>query len=905
MKDAEPRIIRLSEYRPPTHLIEATRLEFRIDEGTTRVSSRLTVVRNPDDRSDQPSALRLDGQELELESVSVDGRALSGNEYQRDDDALTLFDLPERCDIEIVTHIHPEQNTALEGLYKSGSMYCTQCEAEGFRKITYYLDRPDVLSRFTTVIDADAACYPVLLSNGNLVDDRSKAEGRRQVTWEDPFPKPSYLFALVAGDLAVMTDEFVTCTGRAIDLRIYSEPHNIGKCGYAMDVLKRAMRWDEQRFGREYDLDTFMIVAVEDFNMGAMENKGLNIFNTSCVLATPDTATDPSYQHVEAVVAHEYFHNWSGNRVTCRDWFQLSLKEGFTVYRDAEFSSDMNSRSVKRIDDVVQLRTHQFAEDAGPLAHPIRPDAYMEISNFYTRTVYDKGAEVVRMLATLLGPDRFRLGTDLYFARHDGQAATTEDFVRAMEDANGADLTQFRHWYSQAGTPIVSVTAKYDDGTLVLDLAQRCPDTPGQSDKSPFHIPFAFGLVDSDGRELLGAAGRRNGVDITLDADAQWENPADDGTVILHLQAARSQVTVRGLAQRPGLSLLRGFSAPVRLEVERSDDELAFLVRRDSDGFSRWDAMRTLQGAALDRLREPGNAAVPPQLLGLYEDLTARAVDAEDDGEAKAMLAEMLSLPTEAYLYEQSRVIDVDGLHAARTRLKAALGAQFHGRWRAIHDANAQRDAYRPDGVQIARRSLKNLALSFLTAGAGAAEQQAAEISTLLVKRLESADNLSDRLAALGEIVNFERFDDERRGQLLEAFYQRWHAEKLVIDRWFVVQAAAQRPGALARVEALESHPAFDSRNPNRVRSVYAAFAMQNLVNFHAIDGSGYTFLADRVVALDATNPQLAARLVTPLTRWQRFDERRRGLMTAALERILTREQLSSDVYEMVTKSLL
>jgi aminopeptidase N len=901
MRDADAKVTRLADYEPPTHSIETTHLRFEITEDGTQVRSRLAVSRQ---RDHDASSLRLDGELLELESVSIDGRLLAGNEYQLDAESLTLLDVPERCEIEIVTRIYPDRNTALQGLYRSGGMYCTQCEAEGFRNITYYLDRPDVMSRYTTTIVADAEHYPVLLSNGNLVSEQAIEGGRIEATWHDPFPKPSYLFALVAGDLASISDEFVTGSGRRVELRIYSEPHNIGKCGYAMDVLKRAMRWDEEAFGREYDLDIFMVVAVEHFNMGAMENKGLNIFNTSCVLATPDTATDSAYQFVEAVVAHEYFHNWSGNRVTCRDWFQLSLKEGFTVYRDAEFSSDMNSRSVKRIEDVEALRTEQFAEDAGAMAHPVRPDSYMEISNFYTPTVYEKGAEVVGMLATLLGRAGFRAGCDLYFARHDGQAVTTEDFVRAMEDANGVDLAQFRRWYTQAGTPVIDVAIRHAGEELELHFAQSCPPTPGQPAKEPFHIPMALGLLADDGREMLGGAGRANGFDLAIDADppAVLDNPNGDGTLILSLTQPRTRVRIRGIRTRPAVSLLRGFSAPGRLRIEREDHELAFLARHDTDGFSRWDAMRSLQCAALRPSTEP--QPVPAVLAGLYQGLVGAAGDVPDDGEAKAMLAEMLALPSEAYLYEQSTEIDVEGIHRARVGLKSALGKDLYPGWLSIHEGNRSAGPYRADGVQIAQRKLKNVALSYLVAGAGADSVRQAQLQQLLTHQLEHADNLTDRVAALVEIVNLEAFPEERRAALLTAFYERWADESLVVNRWFSIQAAASLPGALDRIARLERHPVFERRNPNRVRALYGAFATQNLINFHARDGSGYRFLAHRVADLDAINPQIAARLLTPLTRWHRFDERRRELMKGALREVAARESLSPDVNELVTKGL-
>ncbi|HTK97707.1 MAG TPA: aminopeptidase N [Pseudomonadales bacterium] len=895
MKDSQPKAIRLAEYRPPDHVITDTRLEFDLTDGVTQVTSQLQVR-----RMGTTSTLRLDGQELELVSVAVDGRLLTSNEYQTDDDSLTLFDLPESCELTIVTRIHPEQNVALEGLYKSGGrsggMYCTQCEAEGFRKITYYLDRPDVLSKFTTTIIADPA-YPVLLSNGNLIEEHQRADGRRSVTWQDPFPKPSYLFALVAGDLALLRDEFVTASGRRVELRIYSEPHNISQCDYAMGALKRAMRWDEEVYGREYDLDIFMIVAVEDFNMGAMENKGLNIFNTSCVLASPDTATDLAYQHVEAVVAHEYFHNWSGNRVTCRDWFQLSLKEGFTVFRDAEFSSDMNSRTVKRIDDVNQLRTVQFAEDAGPLAHPVRPDTYIEISNFYTTTVYEKGAEVVGMIHTLLGPERFRRGTDLYFQRHDGAAVTTEDFVRAMEDANGFDLGQFRRWYSQAGTPVIAVTTRFENGAFDVSIAQRCPPTPGQPSKAPFHIPVAIGLLDRNGNELLGKAGSGSGA--VVQSGARVENPRGDGTLIVHVTQPTTQLRVTGLKERPVLSVLRGFSAPVRVEFARPSEELTFLARYDTDGFSRWDAMQSLHAGTIEQIRG-GATDAAHKLLPLYRELLNDALGA-DDPERTAMFAAMLAVPSENYLGELMSEIDVDGLHRARGALRTVLGGELFDEWMAVYRRSTALGPYLPDSRSVGRRALRNLALGFLCA---TGRSRVSDLRRVLLAQYRDADNLTDRLASLREIVNAEWLDDAARSETIADFYARCSTQKLVIDQWFSVQAACPRAGALARVELLESHADFDGRNPNRLRALYGAFAGQNPVSFHARDGSGYRFLAERVARIDRSNPQIAARLLAPLTRWRRYDAGRRAAMKEALRGIEASDAISRDVYEVVTKTL-
>lgn len=880
MKEAAHQAIQRQDYAPPAYRTERTALAFDLEDGQTTVRSRLQIRRAPDAEAAAP--LVLNGQDLELLEVRLDGRRLSGNEYQIDDESLRIFGLPEAFELEVATRIRPEENTALEGLYKSRDLYCTQCEAEGFRRITYYQDRPDVLSRFTTSITADAQRFPVLLANGNLVADERQG-AKRTVIWEDPFPKPSYLFALVAGDLACMKGRFTTQSGRRVELRIYSEPHNIGQCEYALGALQRAMRWDEERFGREYDLDIYMIVAVEHFNMGAMENKGLNVFNTACVLATPDTAVDAAYQRVEAVIAHEYFHNWSGNRVTCRDWFQLSLKEGFTVFRDAEFSSDMHSRTVKRIEDVNFLRTLQFAEDSGPLAHPVRPDSYIEISNFYTATVYEKGAEVVGMAQRLLGREGFRKGCDLYFERHDGQAVTTEDFVAAMEDANGADLRQFRLWYAQAGTPVLEVKTAWRDGGFHLDIRQSCSPTPGQPAKQPMHIPVLIGLLGADGRDLAEA-------DLDLQSDAQFERRGS--SLLLHLREAQTGLRVGGLDEPPQLSFLRGFSAPVRVHFPRSAEALAFLARHDSDGFARWDAMQSLLLGELDRVR--GGAAVSRLLLDLFGGLIAEAQQAED-AETSALLREMLSMPSESYVFEQIERVDVDAVIAARDQLLKTLANELADAWRSLYAAKAPTGPYAPDAPGMARRGLRNLALHYLSQD----ESEAARAR--LAAQLEAADNLSDRLAALSGIANSPAFPE--RQQVLDGFYERWRSESLVVDQWLQVQAASRLNDAAA-MRRLEGHPAFDAANPNKLRALYGAFGGRNNRNFHAADGAGYDFLAGALAELDARNPQMAARLLTPLTRWRKFDANRQKLMRRALERIKARDKLSKDVFEVVTKSL-
>ena len=871
----------LKDYQPPAYRTEQAALAFDIRDGETTVRSKLRVRRTPEAVADAP--LVLDGKELELLAVRLDDEALSGNEYSVDDECLTIHAPPAAFELEVETRIKPEANSSLLGLYKSQAMYCTQCEAQGFRKITYYQDRPDVLAKFTTTITADAERFPVLLSNGNLVAD-DKGADRRTVTWRDPFPKPSYLFALVAGDLASRVDHFTTMSGRRVELRIYSEPHNIGQCEYALGALKRAMRWDEETFGREYDLDIFMIVAVEDFNAGAMENKGLNIFNTSCVLASPDTATDATYERVEAIIAHEYFHNWSGNRVTCRDWFQLSLKEGFTVFRDAEFTADMHSRTVKRIEDVSALRAVQFAEDSGPMAHSVRPDSYIEISNFYTPTVYEKGAEVVGMAKRLVGHEGFRKGTDLYFDRHDGQAVTTEDFVAAMEDANSIDLGQFRRWYGQAGTPVLTVGTEWQGGSFRIEIEQSCPATPGQPEKAPFHIPVLMGLLGAQGEELPLSE-----LSITSD-DAAIE--VRDPSLLAHLREPRTKLRVDGLPAEPKVSFLRGFSAPVRVRYPRPPEVLALLARHDSDGFARWDAMQSLLLDELDRLGR--GAAVSEGVLDLFRTLIGDAAQAQD-AETGSMLREMLLLPSESYVFEQVESIDVESIISARDRLLETLAGELEAGWRDLYERTAPPGPYQPDALGMASRGLNNLALGYLV------HSGADDVNGLLKAHLNAADNLTDRLAALRQIADRAAYPN--RAQVLEEFHQRWHQESLVINQWFAIQASA-RCTDVAAVRKLEAHPGFDPSNPNKLRSLYGAFARQNNRNFHAVDGTGYDFLAEVIADLDSKNPQIAARLLTPLTQWKKFDADRQRLMKAGLERLEAKEGLSKDVFEVVTKSL-
>lgn len=882
MRTEQPKTIYLKDYQQPDYWIDETHLTFELFEDHALVHSRLALRLNVDKPQKALPPLVLDGQQLQLLSAALDDQPLAEGDYQVDTHSLSLQPTSAQFELAVTTRIEPQNNTALEGLYKSGGMFCTQCEAEGFRKITYYLDRPDVMSRFTTTVIADKGDYPVLLSNGNPIAAGEHEAGRHWATWEDPFPKPAYLFALVAGDLVLIQDSFTTMSGREIDLRIYVEPENREQCGHAMDSLKRSMRWDEQVYGREYDLDIFMIVAVNDFNMGAMENKGLNIFNSSCVLAHPDTATDLAFQRVEAVVAHEYFHNWSGNRVTCRDWFQLSLKEGFTVFRDAEFSADMNSRTVKRIEDVTFLRANQFAEDAGPMAHPVRPDSFIEISNFYTLTVYEKGAEVVRMLHTLCGAEGFRKGTDLYFERHDGQAVTCDDFVKALEDANGLDFSQFKRWYSQAGTPRLEVHGHWDAATGQFSLLckQSCPPTPGQSEKSPFVIPLRMALLDSEGQEMP--------------LKLVSESAARGNETVLAVTEAEQVFTFEGLTEEPLPSLLRGFSAPVKLSYPYSRDDRVFLAKHDPDGFNRWEACQALAVDVMQGLvgiHQAGRPLLADQrLIEVYRSLLA------DEALDPAMVAEMLRLPSEAYLVELAEVADVEAIHLVRETLRRELALALRSEmlmcWRQLNVA----EPYSAEADAMARRSLKNTLLGYLMIEAGD------DMLAACVRQFVEANNMTDRQAALVALVN-SPFEEAKQAALAQ-FAERWQGYPLVMDQWFSVQATCGLPGALERVEALMQHPAFNLRNPNKVRALIGAFANQNLVGFHRADGAGYRFLAERIIELNALNPQIASRLTTPLTRWRKFDSARQGLMRAELERIMALEGLSPDVYEVVSKSL-
>lgn len=876
----QPRTIYLADYRPPDFMIDQVGLNFELNETATRVSSVMSFRRNVH-AAGRP--LVLNGRELTLVSVKLDGYFLDPADYEVTTESLTIPSLPDKFSLEVVTEINPQENTSLGGLYTSGGNFCTQCEAEEFRKITYFLDRPDAMARYTTTIHADKSKYPVLLSNGNLVDQGEGEDGRHWVKWEDPFPKPSYLFALVAGDLACIKDTFTTISGRVVDLHIYVQHHNADKCDHAMHSLKNAMAWDEQTYGREYDLDLYMIVAVDDFNMGAMENKGLNIFNSRYVLARSDTATDQDYQGIEGVIGHEYFHNWSGNRVTCRDWFQLSLKEGFTVYRDEEFSADMGSRGVKRIEDVNILRTHQFREDAGPMAHPVRPDSYVEINNFYTVTVYNKGAEVVRMLAHLVGPEGFRKGADLYFERHDGQAVTTDDFVAAIEDANDINLTQFKRWYSQAGTPIVSVQQEYDyaNKRFRLRVRQRCLPTPGQEEKLPFQIPLAVGLLDEKGNDL------------PLKLSGQMNQQSDDYTVVLDVRDSEQVLEFENIPCKPVPSLLRGFSAPVRLESDLSDDQYYFLMGHDSDSFNRWEAGQ--QMAVKIIIAQISLYQLGQQLM--VDDAFIAAIEKtlSDKNLDKAMIAAAISLPSEAYLGEFMTDIDPEAIHMVRRFVRRSIAKRLKSTLLSQYNANHDTGEYKIDAESIGRRALKNVCLSYLM------ELNTDDIRALCVNQFESAHNMTDVIAALACLVNV---DGPEKESALSAFYEKWQDESLVLDKWFNLQATSRLPDTLSKVKALTGHPAFTIKNPNKVRALIGAFCGANLARFHDESGEGYQFLADHVIKLDRINPQVAARMSNAFTQWRKYEKGRQRKMKNQIERILSQEGLSRDVYEVMSKSL-
>jgi len=869
MKNPSPQTVRLQEYKAPAFWVSTIDLTIELGDDYTDVCARTNLHRN-NDLPDGP--LVLDGEKMELLSVKLNGKALAASvDYLLDDQSLTVLKPPGgELNLEVNTRLKPQENLSLEGLYKSQGMFCTQCEAQGFRKITYYPDRPDVMAVFTTTIVADKDRYPVLLSNGNLIEKKDLGDGRHSAKWNDPFKKPAYLYALVAGDLAHTEDHYTTRSGRRVKLEIYTDKGNESRTGHAMTSLKKSMKWDEDTFGLEYDLDIFMIVAVDDFNFGAMENKGLNIFNSNYVLANAATATDTDYENIEAVVAHEYFHNWTGNRVTCRDWFQLSLKEGLTVYRDQEFSSDMGSRAVCRIDNVNRLRMFQFAEDAGPMAHPIRPSSYIEINNFYTATVYEKGSEVIRMIATILGPVGFRRGMDKYFELFDGQAVTTEDFVRAMELANKVDLRQFREtWYEQAGTPQLSVKGEWSAATkkYTLTVKQGCPATPGQANKRPFHIPFDVALLDSQ----TGKPFARQ---------------------LLHLKKESEEFTFDA-PSKPIPSLLRDFSAPVKLKYEYSKADLLFLLAKDSDPFARWEAGQTL---ALEILRDLISRHSEGKPLSVDKDyLDTLGLLATDDSIDPAFRAQVLDIPEEGYVGMQQETILVDSVWAAREHLMNSIAAHNEQRFAVAYRAMASTGSYRFDSDQVARRALKKRALGFLTR---TGKQEHLEEALRLLK---TSNNMTDEISGLGSLVNRECAEREEG---LHHFYQKWNKEPLVMNKWLSLQALSDIPGGLERVKRIMNDPVFNINNPNKVGSLLLTFGKFNTRQFHALDGAAYRFFADLVLDIDTRNPSLASRAVSLFNQWKRYDRERQSLMKKELERIVAKPGISAGVFEICSKAI-
>jgi len=871
MKNISPAAVYLKDYTPSDYLIDTVDLEFELGETSTRVKSKLTVRENPASLS-SAKKLILNGENVLLKTILLNGKELTKTDFKIQENKLIISAVPAKFELEIHTLIKPQENTSLTGLYQSNGNFCTQCEAHGFSHITYFLDRPDMMACYTTTIIADKEKYPILLSNGNLVASGSLGKDKHWVKWEDPFKKPCYLFALVAGDLERVQDEFITQSGRRVDLHIYVEKGNKHKCEHAMQAVKKAMKWDEDTFGREYDLDIYMIVAVSDFNMGAMENKGLNIFNTKYILASPETATDDDFLHVESVIAHEYCHNWSGNRVTCRDWFQLSLKEGLTIFRDQTFTEDTMSAAVARIHAVNDLRNSQFGEDAGPLAHPVRPESYVEINNFYTATVYNKGAEVIRMIQTLIGKEIFRQGLDLYFSRHDGQAVTIEDFVKAMEESSGISLEQFRLWYSQAGTPVLDIKDEYDPHhkTYYLTIRQSCPATPGQNEKLPFHLPFKIGLLNGSGEEMF--------------------------ETVLQVKKQVEKFKFDNISSFPIPSLLRSFSAPVKLHFSYSDEQLQFLMQHDTDLFNRWEAGTKYWVRVILDLVNDFQVKKKLQLpLGLINVFSALLQQAELD---KWLLAEMLTLPSERYLAEQMTIIDVDAIHAVREFVITELANQLKQDFIETYKKNHSLNTYQFNLQEVGRRQLKNRCLDYLVHLDDFTLHEQLALSQFAVAL---KNNMTDTLSAIKYLTYV---DSPLQGKILTQFYAAWKHDPLVVDKWLSLQAISKSPDTLDKVKLLTQHEAFDIKNPNKVYALIGAFARHNPVRFHSAKGEGYLFLTDIVLELNALNPQIAARMVTPLTDWKRYDIHRQGLMQRSLEMILKTKSLSRDVHELVSKSL-
>ncbi len=874
MAENTPKVKHLKDYKKPDYKIESVHLDFDLDEENTQVASTLKVKSDYDVSTGEVRPLHLDGDELTLTGIAIDGRALKPEEYVVDDKGLTILNPPAEFELSIGTEIHPKANTKLEGLYVSNGMFCTQCEPEGFRRITYYPDHPDVMSVFTTTLRADKEKLPCLLSNGNLIKEEKMDDGRTAVTWNDPFPKPSYLFALVGGDLDYINDKFVTMSGREVTLGVYANKGQKDKLDYTMDSIKRSMAWDEKAFGREYDLDLFNLVAVSDFNQGAMENKGLNIFNSAYVIADAHTATDHDYAGIEGVVGHEYFHNWSGDRVTVRDWFNLSLKEGLTVYRDQEFSRDMRSRSVNRIENVSSLRAGQFAEDAGPTAHAVRPESYVEINNFYTSTIYNKGAEIVRMYEKMLGKEKFREANDLHFTRNDGKAVTIDDYAKCMEDVSGMDLTQFKRWYSQAGTPSVFAEGEYDEKaqTYTLKLRQATKPTPGQDTKLPFVIPMEMGLLGADGKDMpLQLAGEKE--------------PQGTSRVMI-LDKDEATLTFVNVKEKPVLSANRDFTAPINFHMDYTDAERAHLMAHDSDLFNRWDAAQQYGvKKMLSMVKDIQDGKEPKADDGYLNALGSYLKDPSLD---KAFVAKALELPSEKYIADQMDVVDVDAIAKARKAVSKAFVERFEGDLTRVYDALDVEKPFKPVAKDAGERALKNTALGYL------ASTEKPEHIARVTKQYEKANNMTDRFAAMSIAAG-----SKAGKEVVEDFYNRFKDEELVVNKWLGVVAAESLDGAKKAV----AHESFAITNPNKVRSVMRKFSA-NQTAFHAKDGSGYEFVADMAVKLDGLNPLVAADTVKPLTSWRKFDPERQGMMKAALEKVLAKPGLSKNVYEVVSKSL-
>ncbi len=869
MKTNQERRKFLNQYQQADFTIDKTDLEFSLNEGNTTVISRLSMRRLT---SDQQAALQLDGVGLHIIDIQLNDDYLDDSDYKYDGEVLEIPNVPHEFELITQVMIDPAKNKSLEGLYQSNGNYCTQCEAEGFRHITFYLDRPDVMSVFTTTLWADKTKFPVLLSNGNKIDS-GEAEDRHWVKWFDPFPKPCYLFALVAGDLAQVSGSFTTQSGREVALEFFTEHHNKEKCDHAIESLKKAMLWDEQVFGLEYDLDLYMVVAVDDFNMGAMENKGLNVFNTKYVLANQQTATDSDYLNIEGVIAHEYFHNWTGNRVTCRDWFQLSLKEGLTVFRDQEFSADMTSAAIQRINDVRVLRAHQFTEDAGPMAHPVRPASYLEINNFYTTTVYNKGAEVVRMYQTLLGKEGFRKGMDLYFKRHDGKAVTTDDFRMAMQDANDFDLTLFQRWYEQSGTPIVNIQRIYNAENMVLTLwvKQDARDTKGEANQ-PFHIPMKIALFDHQGNALA-------------------LNEQGDSELVLNLVEADQKFEFHNISENAVVSAFREFSAPVILKTDLKPDELALLMSCDSDAFNQWDAGQQYATQVMLELINADEVTLTDKLEGLLAAIETLLINSQLD---KPLLAEMLCLPGEKYLAEQCTPIDVHKIHHVREFVKGLIAQRFEQQILSLYNSLEDSGDYKIDHLSIGKRTLKNVCLGYLT------HLQKMEHFELAKAQFDSANNMTDQMGALNAMADYK---NAIRETMFDSFYQQWADTALVVDKWFSAQASASYPGALKEILALEQHKAFNLMNPNRARSLIGAFQANSVV-FHDTSGKGYEFLADKVMELDGFNPQVASRMAGPFLNWKKLVPELGESMKAQIQRIQSKPNLSNDVAELMSSCL-